>query len=51
MAAPVDSAARDRLYRSRQISGLLIVGAAILAWALSRAHWHEVFPVGWWHVW
>jgi hypothetical protein len=51
MAAPVNSAARDRLYRGRQISGLLLVGAAILVWALSRAHWHEVFPVGWWHVW
>ncbi len=35
-------------YRSRQVAGLLIVAAAVLAFALARANWHEIFPVGWW---
>ena len=51
MAMPVSTAERARIYRSRQISGLLIVGGVMLAFALSRANWHELFPVGWWHVW
>jgi hypothetical protein len=42
---------RAAIYRSRQVTGLLIVGSLVLAFALARANWHELFPVGWWRVW
>jgi hypothetical protein len=42
--------ARERL-RKRQISGLLLIAAAILVVALLRADLHSVFPRGWWRVW
>jgi hypothetical protein len=41
---------REQL-RKRQISGLLLVAAAILAVALLRANLHGVFPHGWWRFW
>lgn len=42
--------AREQL-RRRQISGLLIIAAAILLVALLRANLHNVFPRGWWRFW
>lgn len=41
---------RERL-RSRQISGLLLIAAAILLVALLRSNLHDVFPRGWWRFW
>lgn len=38
-------------YRKRQVFGLLLIAAALLAIALLRAPAHTVFPRGWWHVW
>ena len=38
---------QDRL-RRRQLIGILLVAAAILAVALMRANWHDLFPKGWW---
>jgi len=32
----------------RQIAGLLIIAAVILAIALFRADRHVLFPAGWW---
>jgi hypothetical protein len=37
--------------RRRQIHGLLLIAAVILAVALYRANLHEVFPPGWWRFW
>jgi hypothetical protein len=37
--------------RRRQIYGLLLIAAVILAVALCRANLHEVFPPGWWRFW
>jgi hypothetical protein len=37
--------------RKRQISGLLLIAAVILAIALFRADLHAVFPSGWWRFW
>lgn len=42
---------REALYRSRQVTGLLIVAGAVLAFALARANWHALFPTGWWRAW
>ncbi|MGC2162803.1 MAG: hypothetical protein WA634_12890 [Silvibacterium sp.] len=42
--------AREHL-RKRQVYGLLLIAAAILAVALLRADLHDVFPQGWWRVW
>jgi hypothetical protein len=42
--------AREQL-RRRQIYGLLLIAALILAIALLRADLHAVFPRGWWRVW
>lgn len=42
--------ARDQL-RKRQVYGLLLIAAAILAVALLRANLHDVFPRGWWRIW
>jgi hypothetical protein len=42
--------AREHL-RKRQISGLLLIAAAILLVALLRANLHNVFPRGWWRFW
>jgi hypothetical protein len=42
--------AQERL-RKRQISGLLLIAAAILLAALLRADLHSVFPRGWWRIW
>jgi hypothetical protein len=42
--------AREQL-RKRQVYGLLLIAAAILAVALLRANLHDVFPRGWWRVW
>lgn len=41
---------RDHL-RKRQVYGLLLIAAAILAVALVRANLHDVFPRGWWRIW
>ena len=41
----------ETTYRARQVTGLLIVAALIIAFSLARANWHEVFPSGWWRVW
>lgn len=42
--------AREHL-RKRQVYGLLLIAAAILAVALVRANLHDVFPHGWWRIW
>jgi hypothetical protein len=42
--------ARERL-RKRQVYGLLLIAAVILAVALLRADLHAVFPHGWWRAW
>jgi hypothetical protein len=42
--------AREQL-RKRQVYGLLLIAAAILAVALLRANPHNVFPRGWWRFW
>jgi hypothetical protein len=42
--------AREQL-RKRQLYGLLLIAAVILAIALLRADLHTVFPRGWWRVW
>jgi hypothetical protein len=42
--------AREQL-RKRQVYGLLLIAAVILAVALLRANLHDVFPHGWWRVW
>lgn len=42
--------AREHL-RKRQVYGLLLIAAAILAVALLRANLHDVFPRGWWRIW
>lgn len=42
--------AREHL-RKRQVYGLLLIAATILAVALLRANLHDVFPHGWWRVW
>lgn len=41
---------RDQL-RKRQVYGLMLIAAAILAVAILRADLHYVFPHGWWRVW
>lgn len=41
---------RDQL-RKRQVYGLLLIAAAILAVAILRADLRDVFPHGWWRVW
>ncbi len=41
----------EAIYRARQVTGLLIIGGIMIAFALIRANRHEVFPTGWWHVW
>ena len=42
-AEPVQNHAR---LRRQQIIGILLVAAAILAFALFRANWHDLFPAG-----
>jgi hypothetical protein len=39
--------APERL-RRRQVIGILLMAAAILAFALFRADWREIFPPAWW---
>jgi hypothetical protein len=39
---------RDMQLRQRQISGLLLLAAAVLIVALIRAHYADLFPRGWW---
>jgi hypothetical protein len=34
--------------RRQQVIGILLIAAAILAFALFRADWHEIFPPAWW---
>jgi hypothetical protein len=34
--------------RRQQIIGILLIAAAILAFTLLRADWHNLFPRGWW---
>ena len=37
--------------RKRQITGLLIILAIILAASICHAGLAQVFPRGWWHIW
>jgi len=37
--------------RKRQIGGLLILLAVIVAASIYHAGLAEVFPHGWWHIW
>jgi hypothetical protein len=37
--------------RKRQITGLLILLAIILAASIYHAGIAQVFPRGWWHIW
>jgi hypothetical protein len=41
---------RDQL-RKRQVAGLLILLAIILAASILHAGLANVFPRGWWHIW
>jgi hypothetical protein len=34
--------------RRQQVTGLLLIAAAIVVFALARADWHGIFPAGWW---
>lgn len=43
-------ASREHL-RKKQVYGLLLIAAVILAIALVRADMHDVFPRGWWRFW
>jgi hypothetical protein len=38
-------------FRKRQITGLLILLAIILAASTYHAGLAQVFPKGWWHIW
>ncbi|MGI8771395.1 MAG: hypothetical protein ACR2JE_08150 [Acidobacteriaceae bacterium] len=50
--APTEAkAARARTLFRRQVAGLLILAAVVLAVCLLRANPHDVFPPGWWRVW
>jgi hypothetical protein len=42
------STTRTARLRRQQRIGILIVAAAILAFTLLRADWHNLFPQGWW---
>jgi hypothetical protein len=42
------STTRTARLRRQQRIGFLIVAAAILAFTLLRADWHNLFPQGWW---
>jgi hypothetical protein len=44
-------ASNAKVFRRRQIIGLLLIAAVIFFIALLRAPAHTVFPHGWWHVW
>jgi hypothetical protein len=44
------TAAIDRL-RRRQIGGLLILLAIIVAASIFHAGLGQVFPTGWWRIW
>jgi hypothetical protein len=37
-----------RRLRRRQIAGLLLLALAVLALAVARARWGDLFPPGWW---
>lgn len=39
---------QTRRFRRNQVFGLLIVAAAILAWALWHTNPNWIFPPGWW---
>jgi hypothetical protein len=41
---------REQLFR-RQITGLLVIAAVILAVALARSDMRSIFPTGWWRFW
>jgi hypothetical protein len=41
---------REQLFR-RQITGLLVIAAVILAVALARSDMRSIFPAGWWRFW
>jgi hypothetical protein len=49
-AKPDRSLAADSL-RRRQISGLLILVAAIVAASIYHSGPGQVFPPGWWRLW
>jgi hypothetical protein len=40
--------AQTRRFRRNQVFGLLMVAAAILAWALWHTNPKWIFPPGWW---
>jgi hypothetical protein len=49
--AAADSAERaksEQVLRRRQVVGIVLITAAILAFALWRADWRGIFPAGWW---
>jgi hypothetical protein len=37
--------------RKRQVAGLLILLAIVVAASIWRAGISQVFPHGWWHIW
>jgi len=41
-------AEQTRVYRRNQLFGMLMVAAAIHAWALWRTNPRWIFPPGWW---
>lgn len=44
-------AERQALERRRQVRGLLLLAAVVLALSLWRAGLDNVFPQRWWHPW
>ncbi len=48
---PAAHAEKLHQLRRRQIAGLLILLAIVLAASIFRAGLANVFPRGWWHIW
>jgi hypothetical protein len=41
----------ERIERSRQVGGLLLLALAAIIFAILRAGVHRVFTAGWWRLW
>jgi len=43
-------AAQRRIFTRNQVLGMLLLAAAILAWALFHTNPQWIFPTGWWRL-
>lgn len=43
-------AAQRHIFTRNQILGMLLLAAAILAWALFHTNPQWIFPIGWWRL-